>query len=80
MKRLILTITLLSACQEMEKLPPVEQAPTGPRQPAEVFVLTAPQATTYLARLAPNGSLASPDMSVKSSPALRKIPPPPCAP
>ena len=53
MKRLILTITLLSACQEMEKLPPVEQAPTGPRQPAEVFVLTAPQATTYLARLAP---------------------------
>ncbi len=52
MKRLVFGIAILTACQEMEKLPPMEQ-PTQAQRPAEVFVLTAPQATTYLARLAP---------------------------
>ncbi|MEZ0312437.1 MAG: hypothetical protein ACAI38_11735 [Myxococcota bacterium] len=53
MKRLILGIALLTACQEMEKLPPMEGPVPAPKQPPQVFQLTAPEATTYLTRLAP---------------------------
>ncbi len=52
MKRFIVGLTLLTACQEMEKLPPLEQTP-GVQAPPQVFELTASEATAYLTRLAP---------------------------
>ena len=52
MKRLVVGIALLTACQELEKLPPVEQTPVV-QAPPQVFELTAAEATTYLMRLAP---------------------------
>jgi hypothetical protein len=53
MKYLALSTVLLAACQQMEKLPPLEPEQVKAKGPAEVFALSAPEATTYLTRLAP---------------------------
>lgn len=51
MKRLALCAMLLTACQ-VEKLPPMEEQ-LVPEKEVEVFALSAPEATTYLSRIAP---------------------------